>query len=60
MRVRHASAVRRILLGRQVGERGDRDGRVDDHLLGAGRGLGGEEVGVRVRAGSSASAVTAG
>ena len=30
----------------QVGERGDRAGRVDDHLLRAGGGLRGEEVGV--------------
>ena len=39
------------LPGVEVGQRGDRIGRVDDHLVVAGGRLGGEQVGVRVRLG---------
>ena len=44
----------RDLLGGQVREVRDRLGRVDDHLVRAGRGLGGEEVGVGVALGRAA------
>ena len=52
MRSRQTSTASRHLGGLQVGQRGDRLGRVDDHLVRAGGGLGGEQVGVGLRRGS--------